>query len=172
MATLPSGGNDIRIRSDLSSCLQRLQIEMDVELPVTMVILFGLPPTIEKLPYDNTEVEANMEKVSSIRLKLQVLVNHVCEENTTDSQTLCAQIHSCKTILGESIQLLPIVEAPSAYWDSGISPPQSPLSKNYVWCSHRYKKILEFLFPFHQPDQKEVPPKPLMVVADQLLDRL
>ena len=80
LITLPCGkqmsGNSIRIRSDLSSCSKVPPIKLDVELPTPMANLFRLLPPVEELPSYNTNVEANMKLLSSLKLELQAQPNH------------------------------------------------------------------------------------------------
>ena len=64
-------GENIRIRSDLSSCSKLPPVKLDVELPEPMGNLFSLLPTVDELPYYNTKVEANMKLLKSMKLELQ-----------------------------------------------------------------------------------------------------
>ena len=63
-------GENIRIRSDLSSCAKVPPVKLDLEPLKPMAILFRLLPTVDELPYYNRKVEANMKLLNSVKLEL------------------------------------------------------------------------------------------------------
>ena len=105
LTTLPCGKqmspNNIRIRSDLSSCSKVPPIKLDVELPAPMANMFRLLSPVEKSPYYNTKVEANMKLLSSLKLELQNQPNHAYRQNL---QQIAKPIAHKLTILKPSLE--------------------------------------------------------------------
>ena len=61
-------GENIRIRSDSSSCTKVPPVKLEVELPQPIANLFSLLPTVDELPCYNAKVEANMKLLKSLKL--------------------------------------------------------------------------------------------------------
>ena len=105
LITLPCGkqisGNNIRIRSDLSSCSKVPPIKLDVELPTPMANLFRLLQPVEELSYYNTKVEVIMKLLSSLKLELQAQPNHAYRQNF---QQIAKAIAHKFTILKPSLE--------------------------------------------------------------------
>ena len=82
---------NIRIRSDLSSCAKVQPVKLYVELPQPIAHLFSLLPTVDELPYYNTKVGANMKLLKTVKLELQAQTRYGYQKNIQQIAELIAQ---------------------------------------------------------------------------------
>ena len=165
-------GENIRIRSDLSSCAKVPPVKLEVELPQPMANLFSLLPTVEELPYYNTKVEANMKLLKSLKLELQAQPQYGYKKNI---QQIAEPIAQKLTMLKPSLE-----KQFNNYisWKShlmiGIAVfiLSALLHLGLMLALHRYKKLHKFQPFSHKLDKEKIPLKPIMVVEDQHLDRV
>ena len=63
-------GPNVRIRSDLSTCMKVPPLKLNATLPEPIARLFSIIPTVDQLPHYNTRVEANIQLLNSLQLEL------------------------------------------------------------------------------------------------------
>ena len=78
-------GEIVRIRSDLWSCAKFPAVKLEVELPKPMAKFFGLLPTVEELLCYNTNEEANMKQLKSVKRKPNPTTIWLQKQSATNS---------------------------------------------------------------------------------------
>ena len=149
-------GENIRIRSDLSSCAKVPPVKRDVELPQPMAHLFSLLPTVDELPYYNTKVEANMKLLKSVKLELQAQPQYGYKKNI---QQIAEPIAQKLTMLKPSFE-----KQFNNYlsWKShlvigiAVFNVSAVLHLGLMFALHRYEKLHTFQ-PFSHKLDKKIP---------------
>ena len=165
-------GPNIRIRSDLTTCMKVPPLYLNVKLPDQMSKLFSLLPTVDELPYYNTRVEANIKLLHTLKLELQSQP----DKTYRDDLTLIA-----KPIADKLTALKPSLEKQfNDYisWKSHLAIGlvvfcvSTALHIGLTYALHRYKRLHKFLPFSHKLDQQKVQLKPIMMVEDEHLEGL
>ena len=165
-------GENIRIRSDLSSCAKVPPVKLDVALPEPRANYFSLLPTVGELPYDKSEVEADMKLLKSVKLELQAQPLYGYKKRI---QQIAEPIARKLTMLKPSFE-----KHFNNYfsWKShlviGIAVfiLSALLHLGLMFGLHRYEKLHKFQPFSHKLDKQKISFKPFMLVLDQHLDRV
>ena len=163
-------GPNVRIRSDLSTCMKVPPLKLNVTLPEPMARLFSLIPTVDQLPHYNTRVEANIQLLSSMKLELQSQPDN---SYRSDLNYIAQPIAQKLTALKPSLE-----KQFNNYlsWKSHLAIGfvvffvSTALHLGVTYALHRYKRLPKFLPFFHKLDNQKVSLKPIMMVEDHYLE--
>ena len=165
-------GPNVRIRSDLSTCMKVPPLKLNVTLPEPMARLFSLIPTVDQLPHYNTRVEANIQLLSSLKLELQSQPDN---SYRSDLNYIAQPIAQKLTALKPSLE-----KQFNNYlsWKSHLAIGlvvffvSTALHLGVTYALHRYKRLHKFLPFSHKLDNQKVSLKPIMMVEDHYLEGL
>ena len=165
-------GPDVRIRSDLSTCMKVPPLKLNVTLPEPMARLFSLIPTVDQLPHYNTRVEANIQLLNSLKLELQSQPDHSYREDLNYiAQPIAQRLTALKPSLEKQFNNY-------LSWKSHLAIglvvffESTALLLGITYALHRYKKLHKFLPFSHKLENQKVQLKPIMMVEDQHLHGL
>ena len=165
-------GPNVRIRSDLSTCMKVPPLKLTVTLPEPMARPFSLIPTVDQLAHYNTRVEANIQLLKSLKLELQSQPDHSKRSGLN---------YIAQPIADKFTALKPSLEKQSnnhLSWKIHLAIGlvvflvSTTLNLGVTYALHRYKRLHKFLPFSHKLDKRMVPLKPIMMVEDQHLEEL
>ena len=165
-------GETIRIPSDRRSCAKVPPVKLDVDLSKAVANLFSLLPTVDELPYYNTEVEANMKLLKFVKLELPAQPQYGYKKNIPQIAEPSAQ--KLKTLKPSFEKQFNNYISWKSHLVNGIAVfiLSALLHLGLMFVLHRYKKLHRFRrFP-RKLDNQKIPLKPIMIVGDQHLDRV
>ena len=165
-------GPNVRIRSDLSTCMKAPPLKLKVTLLEPMARLFSLIPTVDQLPHYNTRVEANIQLLNSLKLELQSQPDHSYRSDLNYiAQPIAPKLTAVKPSLEKQFDNY-------LSWKNHLAIGlvvflvSGALHLGVTYALHSYKRLHKFIPFSHKLDNQTVPLKPVMMVEDKHLEGL
>ena len=165
-------GPNVRMRSDLSTCMNVPPLKLNVTLTEPMARLVSLISTVDQLPHYNTRVDADIQLLNSLKLELQSQPDHSYRSDLNYiaqpiAQKFRALTPSVKKQFNNYLSFkIHLAIALVVFLVS------KTLHLGVIYALDRYKSFHKTLPFYHKLDKQKMPLKPIRMLENQRLKGL